>query len=301
MKAHLPDLIPRWVRHADRMSSKDLQIATYVHVRIMEVQMADLKQVVDDLVRAVQGVIDRIGNSGSDLQQALADAKAANEQLQAAYDKQMSDDAIEDADFQTQIADLQGQLATANGTISDSANAIVQATAQLDQIGTTADTTPIPTTPPTDEAPMGEPADPTGGAGTGDTGNLPPRRPRPARATRPRPPRPRRGRPLSAEEVAAPAAPAAAAAFRPVPAGAVCCPTAWARDEGGRHAHSTAPRAGRAAHDRPGRTTPTPLPSRPPTRATTTRSPPPPRRLPRRSPACTAGTSTRRSRTGRTR
>jgi hypothetical protein len=35
------DLIIRWARHAEKMSAKNLAIATYVHVRILEENMAE--------------------------------------------------------------------------------------------------------------------------------------------------------------------------------------------------------------------------------------------------------------------
>ena len=66
----------------------------------------------------------------------------------------------------------------------------MQATAQLDQIGTTAGTTPIPVEPPTPETPMGEPADPTAGEGTpaeeppADGGDTPEAEAQSARRTR---------------------------------------------------------------------------------------------------------------------
>jgi uncharacterized phage infection (PIP) family protein YhgE len=151
-----PDLIVRWVRHADRLSSKDLQIATYVHVRILEETVADLTQAVADLQRAVTDVAGRVGPTVAQLQQALADSQAASAALQTAMDRAAAEDVTEDAEFNQEISDLQAQLDAANSAANDAAGQIAQSVAQLDQIATVADTTPPDTT------------------GTGDTGNLPP-------------------------------------------------------------------------------------------------------------------------------
>ena len=162
-----PANIPRWSSHAARMAASDLQVATYVHVRITEALVADLTQAVADLQAAIARVVNGIGPNASALQQALNDSQAANAALQAAYDKQLSDDAIEDADFQAQIADLQGKLDTANSQANDAAAALVAATAQLDQIGSAAGTLP-----PTDQPPAAPPAtDESGNPITDDQGN----------------------------------------------------------------------------------------------------------------------------------
>lgn len=126
--------ISRWVGHAQRLNPHDLAIATYVHIRIVEEMMADLQQSVTDLQVAVQGVSDRLAAGGQDLTQALADAQAANAALQAAYQQQLSDDAVEDAQFQATIDDLNAQLATATAQAQAAADAIQTEVANLNNI-----------------------------------------------------------------------------------------------------------------------------------------------------------------------
>lgn len=129
------DLVERWVRHASRMTPSDVLIAIYVHVRELEIQMADLTQAVADLQTAVQGVSDRVGPTVDALKQAVADAQAALDAANAA-------DTVEDAAAAQQIADLQAALDALNASATAAVTAVEGSVTALNAIAAPADPAP---------------------------------------------------------------------------------------------------------------------------------------------------------------